>query len=569
MLDTVPDTQHGCRTALLAYAASRGLDEAAIQPILHKYVETRMVPSFLQARCEIDLLTKGRPMDDWNLRLLKKKMAEAQEALKTAQACIAFMEVQIDLMEKLAPPAPEQKVAEPAPKIEVVAEPPKPPEPEVPLIINEEWAQVLELLHNGTDHLFITGGAGTGKSTLLRHFIGGYRGTAAIVAPTGVAALRVGGETIHRMFSFGAHALEDDDIRQLSDSRRAKYRALDTLIIDEISMVRADLMDAIDLFMRKNGRDKEKPFGGCRLVMFGDLFQLPPVSKEKDEKRWLVNRYGLDMPYFFHAACWRDKPPIRKELTTIFRQKDEQFTAALNAIRAGTIQPEHLSLINTRFNPLFVPPPDSLWLTLTTTNASADNRNRSMLSALPGQPQVFEAYVTGDFDLKNAPTDEYLELKPGAAVMFVKNDSKRRWQNGTLGRVKSINPLQIEIDGISYEVETETWEQVRYQYDEKTQKLTKEVAGEFNQIPLKLAAAITIHKSQGLSLDHVILDLGYGTFAAGQAYVGLSRCRTLEGTVLRRPLREDDLITSSEVQKFLKGEPITRPTVKDNQLMLI
>lgn len=448
-------------------------------------------------------------------------------------------------------------VVTPEPTIKVVESAPSVAPDE--LVINDEWKTVLALLNDGTENVFVTGEAGTGKTTLMGHFTSNFGGRAAIVAPTGVAALRANGETIHRFFGFGAHAIDDDDIRLLEDSRRRKFKALDVLIIDEISMVRADLMDGIDKFLRKNGRDSRLPFGGCRIVMFGDLFQLPPVSKEKDEKRWLVQRYGTETPYFFHAECWRKQLPHLCNLTTIFRQKDSTFTNALNAVRKGEITREYMAIINSQVNPAFKPPQGELWLTLTTTNDSANQANQRMLRAIEATSKTFEATVIGDFDLKNAPTDESLELKPGAAVMFVRNHTERAWVNGTLGTVSSLDPLKVEINGVLRSVDNETWEAITYEFDEKKNTLKKAVKGSFTQIPMRLASAITIHKSQGMTFDRCIVDLGGGAFAAGQAYVALSRCRTLEGMILRRPLQERDLITSNEVQAFMAGKPIAQP----------
>lgn len=441
-------------------------------------------------------------------------------------------------------------------------EPVKPPDPEpkIELVINDEWQRILDLMNNGRENLFITGEAGTGKSTLLNHFKQTARGVGAIIAPTGIAALRVGGSTIHRFFKFGAHVLLDKDVPRLSDTKRDKYMVLDWLLIDEISMVRADLMDAMDLFLRKNGRNPSLPFGGVRIIMFGDLFQLPPVSKDPAEKKWFETQYGTPEPYFFHAKCWRNASPRICELQTIFRQKDPVFTGALNAIRKGETKPEHISLINSRVDVLFKPPQDELWMTLTTTNAKADEANQRMLKELKTPSKIFTASVSDEFDLKNAPTDENLELKEGAVVMFIRNDADGNWVNGTMGKVLTVDPLEVEVKGVAHEVVVEKWEQRAYEYDEKKKTLVSVVTGTFTQIPLKLAAAITIHKSQGLTLEKVVIDFGYGAFAAGQSYVALSRCTTLEGMVLRKALRVEDLIISPEVQKFMKGEPIANPT---------
>lgn len=486
--------------------------------------------------------------------VVQRTMARAETELALAKTQLGF------LLDLLSEDYSEQLMAEPIAVPDVTPVIPPVPEPVIgELVLNDEWKAVLSAMNSGTDHIFVTGDAGTGKSTLLNHFVDNASLSIAIVAPTGVAALRVGGETIHRFFSFGIGAIEKDDINVLSDSRRRKFKALDVLVIDEISMVRADLMDAIDQFLRKNGRVPGVPFGGCRIIMFGDLFQLPPVSKEKDEKKWLTDRYGTDTPYFFHADCWRDAPPKTFTLTTIFRQKDQVFTDALNAIRRGETTPEHLSLINSRVKPYFKDPENEMWITLTTTSASADESNQKMLAALTTEPRIFEALVSGDFDLKNAPTDERLELKAGAAVMFIRNHKRGVFVNGTIGKVTSVNPLKVAVNGAEIEVEREEWESIVYEFNEETKKLSRMVKGTFAQVPLKLAAAITIHKAQGLTFDRCIIDFAYGAFAAGQAYVALSRCRTLEGMILRKGVQVRDLITSTEVQLFSSGKPIARP----------
>ncbi len=386
---------------------------------------------------------------------------------------------------------------------------PEPSKVEEALIVNGEWQKVLAELKNGTQPVFITGGAGVGKSTLLQKHVAESSRTSAIVAPTGVAALRVRGTTIHKFFGFEAKTQQSDEIYDVSAKRREKYQALDDLIIDEASMVRADLMDAIDKFLRVNGREKDKPFGGVRLILVGDLFQLPPVSKEKEEKAYLKDRYGTDMPYFFHAEAWRDGPPKIHELTTIFRQSDLVFTEALNAIRRGTATDEHLALLNGRVNRSFQPPAvGDLWLILTTTNANAEQANHKMLSEIKSLPEVFIAVVQGKFNLKDAPTDEELRLKVGASVMFIRNDSDRRWQNGTMGKVVSLKPLMVDIAGRVVDVTPETWESISYDYDAKAKKLHASIEGKFTQIPLKLAAAITIHKC--LTGDSVVATANRG-----------------------------------------------------------
>lgn len=494
------------------------------------------------------------------LQRVKDKLAEAQEFQKKAQFALDIAMVTLNMvldsktLDMSPVPAKTEIVVKPA-----VIE---------PLVVTPEWSAILDALNDPSRKaLFVTGGAGVGKSTLLKEYTDKQFGDIAIVAPTGRAAILVGGSTIHRFFSFGAHALTEDDIPSLSDTRKEKYRALRTLVIEEVSMVRADMIDAIDRFLRKNGRDKTLPFGGTRIVMFGDPYQLPPVSREAQEKKWLMSEYGTETPYFFHAHVWQTATLETKQLTTIFRQKDDTFTGALNAIRNGTTTDDHLALINSRVQPRFKPPTGELWITLTTTNAHADQANQTMLNAINAPAKTFVAIVGGDFDLHNAPTDEMLVLKPGAAVMFIRNDFNGNWQNGTLGKVVSTTPLRVEIKGVNHDVEPVEWENIEYQFDEKSKKLTKRVKGTFEQVPLKLAAAMTIHKGQGLSMDNVILDFGNGAFAAGQAYVGLSRCRTLEGMVLRQAVQKRDLIVSTEVQNFLNGEPIAHGWVPQPTLI--
>lgn len=444
------------------------------------------------------------------------------------------------------------------------------PEVKEDLIINDEWQRVLDLLENGSGHVFVTGDAGTGKSTLLHYFVSRCRKNVAVIAPTGVAAIRAGGQTLHSFFRFGAHAYEDDDVQRVSDDeKRKKYERLDILIIDEISMVRADMMDAVERHLRLNGPQPGRPFGGVRIIMFGDLYQLPPVSREKGEKKYLESRYGTAEPFFFHAECFRDTPPKIVELTTIFRQKDPTFTAALNAIRKGNILPEHLDLLNSRVTKGFVPPAtDEPWLTITTTNDAAKQANVKMLAAIPTEARWFDAILTGQFNVSEAPTDDHLELKVGASVIFVRNNPQKGWVNGTMGKVTSLKPLKVAFKGREEEVEPEIWEKIVYEYDEKKRKLTRNVAGTFSQIPLKHAAAMTIHRVQGLTLERVVIDLNRGAFASGQTYVAVSRATKLDGMVLLQPVKDSDLITSSEVRKFMTGQPIARPNSINGQMTL-
>lgn len=448
------------------------------------------------------------------------------------------------------------------------------PEPEPlqeEITITDEWRFLLARMNDGKDPLFITGPAGTGKSTLLNYFAARFEKPFAIVAPTGVAALRIGGQTIHSFFRFAIHALDEHDMPDIPPRYRAKYRALHTLIIDEISMVRADMMDMIDLFLRKYGPVPDLPFGGVRLIMIGDPYQLPPVSREKAEKAWLKGRYGSECPFFFQALIWQQVPIDKHELTTIFRQSDPVFTGILNAARNGGLNNQHIAMLNSRVQPTFRPALDDLWITLTTTNDSADYSNRRMLDQLPGKSRVFKAQISGDFEPRNAPTDVNLELKVGAIVMFVKNSSDHYWVNGSLGRVTNLDPLRVALADSSreYEVIEEDWEQIAYEYDAGAKRLHKYVKGVFTQIPLRLAAAITIHKAQGVTLQRAIIDFGRGTFADGQGYVAFSRCRELSGIVLRSPVSPGDFMVNAAVKAFMNGGPVVLPQVGPAQMNLL
>lgn len=460
-----------------------------------------------------------------------------------------------------------------APVIEVVQD--KPVETE--LIINDEWRSALDVMDNGTDHIFITGKAGAGKTTLLTKWIGESSRNAPVVASTGIAALRAGGQTIHSFFRFEARAMDSDYIPDLREKDILKLQNLDDLIIDEVSMVRPDLMDAIQRTLSKYGPKPGKPFGGVRLIMVGDLYQLPPVVADTDKKNkpvqtFMVDHYGTKTPYFFHADCWREKPPEIHELTRVFRQSDMAFVDALNAVREGTLTETHLDMLNTRTVRDFIPPANETWMRLVTTNAKVQEANELMLQQLPGKGRIFEALIQGDFGKDDSgredsgekyPTERTLELKPGALVMFVKNDKNKHWVNGTTGRVLEVSPiLTIEVNGIGRVVMTEEWESVTYEYDRKAHKIKKIVKGAFRQIPVKVAAAATIHKTQGMTLDRAILDLSWGTFADGQLYVGLSRLKSLEGLVLARSIKMDDLKVNKEVLAFMKGGEIARPVTQ-------
>ncbi|ALG68507.1 ATP-dependent DNA helicase [Beggiatoa leptomitoformis] len=420
------------------------------------------------------------------------------------------------------------------------------------LEITPEFQHALHLLENTSLSVFLTGKAGTGKSTLLTHFRAHTRKKIVVLAPTGVAALNVDGSTLHSFFRLPSRPIHPSEVKPVSGKRRALYQSIDTLVIDEISMVRADLLDVIDQFMRLNGRDSLQPFGGVQMVFIGDLFQLPPVVAAQEEE--LFNTV-YNSPFFFSANVMDILDITLIALEKIYRQQEQNFTQLLNAIRHNQITSTELMLLNTRHQPLFEVPDDAYYITLCTTNKLAMDINLVQLEKLTTPAYVFLGKLTGEFEAHNTPADIELTLKVGAQVMFVKNDVDQRWVNGTLGRVKQVNAHLVQVettDGEIYQVEPVKWEILKYEYDASTARLTTAVIGSFTQYPLRLAWAMTIHKSQGKTFDNAVIELGRGAFAHGQLYVALSRCRTLDGLVLRKPVRASDVIVDKRVIHFFQ-----------------
>lgn len=403
-----------------------------------------------------------------------------------------------------------------------------------------EFSAALAHIDKGAGHLFVTGKAGTGKSTLLRHLRRNEDINLVALAPTGLAAVQVGGQTIHSFFGLPPRLIKKEDIRP--SRRLGLMKKLDRLVIDEVSMVRADLMHGIDRSLRLNRKRPDEPFGGVQLVLFGDLHQLPPVVQESEVMAHLTEEFGG--PFFFNAPGFRDTDARRIELDRVFRQRDADFIAALNGIREGDALSEHLDLINSRVQPLEGLEARDAYVILTPTNQVANEINMAFLGSLPGKGSIHEAAIAGSYAEGAHPTDQTLLLKPGAKVIMIRNDPERRWVNGTLARIAKVDGdvVTVEIDGEDHEVEPATWEAIRYEYDAKEDRIVEQVTGTFRQLPLRLAWALTIHKAQGMTLDKVYVDLRRGTFAHGQAYVALSRCRTLEGLALARPLRRSDVI---------------------------
>jgi ATP-dependent exoDNAse (exonuclease V) alpha subunit len=405
----------------------------------------------------------------------------------------------------------------------------------------DEYERARAYLAGEGGHLFITGRAGTGKSTLLRALADIIPQETVIVAPTGLAAVNVGGQTIHSFFGFPPRLIRPDDIRRSRNGRVMRHLKL--LIIDEVSMVRSDLMWAIDQSLRVNRGRPREPFGGVRLVLFGDLHQLPPVVQEHEVGTHLEDTYGG--PFFFSVSSLREGMGTSLlELTQVFRQRDPRLLAVLNNVRDGMADDDDLAVLNERVHPISKLSEGDDYVILTPTNAASQRINTAFLGALPGREWRYDAAVTGEFEQGAQPTDASLVLKAGAKVIMLRNDADRRWVNGTIARVSRLDDKRIwvTVDGAEHEIEPVSWESLRYAYDQVEQKITGTVAGTFRQFPLRLAWALTVHRSQGLTLDKVYIDLGRGTFAHGQTYVALSRCRTLEGMALARPLKASDIL---------------------------
>lgn len=420
--------------------------------------------------------------------------------------------------------------------------------------INEDFAHALGLMGGNSACIFVTGKAGTGKSTLLRHFVKNTNKKVALLAPTGVAALNIQGVTIHSFFGFPARPLNKNDIKE--SRNRELFKALDTIIIDEISMVRADLLDAIDWFLRKNGRDQHAPFGGAQMIFFGDLFQLSPIVK-REESKLFAEKYKSK--FFFDAHALKDVDMRFVELRKVYRQSDGGFIDILNSVRTNSVKHDQLNYLNQRQHMALKSQDNSPPITLTTTNSVADTINQERLEKIAAREFIFTGIIEGEFKERELPTMSQLRLKKGSQVMFVKNDLQRRWVNGTIGQIESIDDQSIAIrvpspDGRSYvyPVEQEKWEVLEYKYDSETQTVHTVATGAFTQYPVKLAWAITIHKSQGLTFDKVIIDLGSGAFTHGQTYVALSRCTSLEGIALSKPITRGDIRVEISVVKFMK-----------------
>lgn len=411
---------------------------------------------------------------------------------------------------------------------------------------NPDFMRAFRYLEDSNDHVFVTGEAGTGKSTLLRYFRSRTRKNVAVLAPTGVAAINVGGQTVHSFFRFPFHFMHRSDIKRLR--KPEVIEGLDSLIIDEASMIRADMMDAIDYALRVNRGRMQEAFGGVQLIMFGDLFQLPPVIDEEMEK---VYREKYANPYFFQAEVFDYIRPKYLVLDKIYRQSDADFIRLLQRIRNRECEDRDMAALNTRVRRLDFDASEHI-VTLNTTNADALRINERRLASLPGKEYRFTASITGEIDAGSVIAEQLLKIKKGAQVMMLRNDPEKRWVNGTIARVAEVDEhtIQVRIGDEVHEVPMAAWEKVRYVYNQIEDKIEHEVIGLFQQFPVKLAWAITIHKSQGQSFDELHIDLGYGAFAHGQLYVALSRCRSMEGITLKRPVAYSDVIFDEQIFGF-------------------
>ncbi len=424
--------------------------------------------------------------------------------------------------------------------------------------LSSQQSEVLERIENSSDHVFITGRAGTGKTTLLQAFVENTAKVVAVSAPTGVAALAVGGQTIHSLLRLPLGIIGSRELGFIPKESLAVLANLDALVIDEVSMVSADVLDALDKRLRQAKRKRNTAFGGIQLIMFGDPYQLAPVVSGQAEKAYYQDHYRS--PWFFDAKVWRETEMSVQELDTIHRQADSEFRAVLNALREGRMEAEMGRMLNEQG---LRQPEEPELITLATTNQAVTRINSAALEGLPGKAKIAHADIEGDFGSTAAyPADDELVLKPGAKVMFLRNDTQGtdgpRFVNGTLGTVVRItDSVIVDVEGESILVEPVTWEKVKYDYSPTTKVLSQDVVAEFTQFPLRLAWAVTIHKAQGKTLDAAVIDLGSRAFAPGQTYVAFSRLTSLEGLYLKRPLSPADIIVDEHVVRFMNEDRVS------------
>ena len=434
----------------------------------------------------------------------------------------------------------------------------------VPDTQNKEFQDALNLIQYTRQSVFLTGKAGTGKSTFLRYICEHTKKKHVVLAPTGIAAINAGGSTLHSFFKLPFYPLLPDnpdfslqrgrihEFFKYTKPHRKLLEELELIIIDEISMVRADIIDAVDRILRVYSRNLREPFGGKQILLVGDVFQLEPVVK--GDEREILNRF-YPTPYFFSARVFNQIDLVSIELQKVYRQTDATFVGVLDHIRNNTVGATDLQLLNTRYGTQIEESEADMYITLATRRDNVDHINDKKLAELPGEPVTFSGEITGDFPESSLPTSQELVLKPGAQIIFIKNDFDRRWVNGTIGIISGFDPFEetlyvITDDGKECDVKRESWRNIRYKYNEEKKQIEEEELGTFTQYPIRLAWAIAIHKSQGLTFSRAVIDFTGGVFAGGQAYVALSRCTSLEGIQLKKPVSRADVFVRPEIIGF-------------------
>lgn len=428
---------------------------------------------------------------------------------------------------------------------------------------NDEFQNAWKLIRYTHSSVFLTGKAGTGKSTFLRYICSKTKKKYVVLAPTGIAAVNVGGQTMHSFFRIPFKPLlpDDPDFAISRIRERLKYpkslckliKNLELIIIDEISMVRADIIDFMDKVLRVYSGNMREPFGGKQLLLVGDVFQLEPVVT--GDMRDVLKKY-YPSSYFFNALIFKEFSLVPIELRKIYRQKDSYFISMLDRIRVGQATSSDVAVLNARVKENYVDDDSKMVMQLATRRDMVDAVNDARLEQLPAQEITYVGVIKGEFPENSLPTLRELVLKTGAQVVFIKNDPERRWVNGTIGKIHIATDERVEVElenGDRHEVEPEVWSNIVYQYDEKTHRVIEKELGSFTQFPLKLAWALTIHKSQGLTFNNVVIDIGRGAFSSGQSYVALSRCTSLEGLVLKSSINQRDMFVNPSIVHFSKS----------------